>query len=85
VKSLGSAWGLDYSWIVGGTNIKLMCVYFLYIYLFIFVFLYLSVVHKLCMRICIPQIPFKLFYQRKRNSQKSLHNSTILLVCFSHF
>jgi len=38
VKSFGSARGLDYSWIVGGTSIKLLCVHFLYLYLFIFVF-----------------------------------------------
>jgi hypothetical protein len=61
-----------------------LCVCFLYHYLFIFVFSYLSDAHRLYIRICISLILLRLLVYRKRNPQKSLHNSTHFLVCFSH-
>ena len=70
MKSFESASGLDYSCVVGGTSIKLLCVCFLFFYLFICVFCTLSAAIQLCVRRGTPQIVTKFSSHRKRNHNK---------------
>ena len=73
VKSLGSAWGLDYSRFVRGTSIKFLCVLLLSLSLSYLCFVFLSsFLHPL---------HFNLFSSNRINFSK--HNSTPLLVFFT--